>query len=82
MACRGAVHRCIRCLGRGVSGADLPGEEIEWAKFTSLAWLKDDSGFFYSRYPAPAAAADADADGGKAGTETGANECAMVPSWL
>ncbi len=25
MACRGAVHRCIRCLGRGVSGADLPG---------------------------------------------------------
>ena len=54
------------------SGADLPGEEIEWAKFTSLAWLKDDSGFFYSRYPAPPEA------GGGAGTETAANENAAV----
>jgi prolyl oligopeptidase len=36
------------------TGTDLP-DTIEWAKFTSLAWLKDGSGFFYSRFAAPAA---------------------------
>lgn len=34
------------------TGADLS-DSIPWAKFTSLAWLKDGSGFFYTRYPAP-----------------------------
>ena len=28
-------------------------EQIEWSKFTPVAWLKDNSGFYYSRYPAP-----------------------------
>lgn len=36
------------------TGADLP-DTIEWAKFTGIAWLKDGSGFFYSRFAAPAA---------------------------
>jgi prolyl oligopeptidase len=36
------------------SGQDLP-DTVEWAKFTGIAWLKDGSGFFYSRFAAPAA---------------------------
>jgi prolyl oligopeptidase len=36
------------------TGADLP-DTVEWAKFTGIAWLKDGSGFFYSRFAAPAA---------------------------
>lgn len=29
------------------------GGELEWLKFTSLAWVPDGSGFYYSRYPQP-----------------------------
>jgi prolyl oligopeptidase len=32
-------------------------DRVEWAKFTSIAWKPDGSGFFYSRYPAPEAGA-------------------------
>lgn len=28
-------------------------DELRWLKFTSVAWLPDESGFFYSRYPEP-----------------------------
>src|SRR5690606_33248984 len=34
------------------SGAILD-DEIKWARFTSIAWAKDGSGFFYSRNPEP-----------------------------
>jgi prolyl oligopeptidase len=34
-------------------------EVIEWSKFTPIAWLKDNSGFFYARYPAPGEMPDA-----------------------
>lgn len=34
------------------NGQDLP-ERVEWSKFSGAAWLKDGSGFFYSRYDAP-----------------------------
>ena len=34
------------------TGKDLP-DKIEWVKFSSASWLKDGSGFFYSRYDAP-----------------------------
>ncbi len=27
-------------------------DELDWLKFTGLAWMRDGSGFFYSRYPA------------------------------
>lgn len=35
------------------TGQDLP-DEIRWIKFSGLAWAKDGSGFYYSRFPAPA----------------------------
>ena len=28
-------------------------DELEWLKFTSLAWAPDGSGFYYTRYPEP-----------------------------
>jgi prolyl oligopeptidase len=34
------------------TGAVLP-DEVKWVKFSGLAWAKDGSGFFYSRFPAP-----------------------------
>lgn len=34
------------------SGEDLP-DTLKWTKFTSVAWLPDSSGFFYSRFDAP-----------------------------
>ena len=38
------------------TGKEL-GDKIEWVKFSGLAWAKDGSGFFYSRFPAPEAGA-------------------------
>lgn len=34
------------------TGIDLP-DLIEWSKFSSVAWLLDSSGFYYSRYDQP-----------------------------
>lgn len=34
------------------TGKDLP-DTIEWVKFSGASWLKDGSGFFYSRFDAP-----------------------------
>ncbi len=28
-------------------------DSVRWAKFTSIAWLKDGSGFYYTRFPEP-----------------------------
>ncbi len=36
-----------------VTGKDLP-DELQWSKFSSAQWLRDDTGFFYERYPQPA----------------------------
>lgn len=33
-------------------GQDLP-DLLQWSKFSSVAWLKDGSGFYYSRYEEP-----------------------------
>jgi prolyl oligopeptidase len=34
------------------SGLDLP-DTLRWVKFSGASWMKDGSGFFYSRYDAP-----------------------------
>jgi prolyl oligopeptidase len=34
------------------TGKDLP-DLVRWSKFSSAAWRKDDSGFYYSRYAEP-----------------------------
>jgi prolyl oligopeptidase len=34
------------------TAADRP-DHIKWAKFTSISWLKDSSGFYYIRFPEP-----------------------------
>ena len=34
------------------TGQDRP-DRIQWAKFASIAWTKDGSGFFYNRFPEP-----------------------------
>jgi prolyl oligopeptidase len=38
------------------TGAVLP-DEVNWVKFTGLAWARNGAGFFYSRFPEPAEAA-------------------------
>ena len=35
------------------TGADLE-DHLKWVKFSGIAWTKDGSGFYYSRYDAPA----------------------------
>jgi len=35
-----------------VTGKDLP-DVLKWVKFSGISWLKDGSGFYYSRYDAP-----------------------------
>jgi prolyl oligopeptidase len=34
------------------TAADRP-DRLKWAKFTTIAWLKDSSGFYYTRFPEP-----------------------------
>ncbi|MBX3536660.1 MAG: S9 family peptidase [Chelatococcus sp.] len=47
----GADWRTIRVLN--IENASIPDDEIKWARFTNIAWVKDGSGFFYSRNPEP-----------------------------
>ena len=47
-------------IRRAATGEELP-DRIEWSKFSSAAWTKDDAGFFYGRYPQPPADAAYDA---------------------
>jgi prolyl oligopeptidase len=55
-------------------------EKIEWVKFSGIAWVHDDSGFFYSRYPAPGALANdnVESDDVKRGSETNINTNMMI----
>lgn len=41
------------------TGAHLP-DRILWAKFVSVAWVPDDSGFYYTRFPEPGTVAPGD----------------------
>lgn len=47
----GTDWRTIRVLE--VDSGTILGDEIKWARFTSIAWTKDSAGFFYSRNPEP-----------------------------
>ncbi len=42
------------------TGNDLP-DVLKWSKWSSAAWLPDDSGFYYSRYPEPEAGKELEA---------------------
>jgi len=41
-----------------VDSGELLDDELQWLKFTSVAWDAEGEGFFYSRYPAPEAGAE------------------------
>lgn len=43
-----------------VATGDRHGDRIERTRYSSLAWLPDDTGFFYTRYPTPGTVADGD----------------------
>jgi prolyl oligopeptidase len=47
----GTDWRTVRVLD--VATGQPLGDEIKWVKYSSLAWAKDGSGFFYSRFPEP-----------------------------
>lgn len=47
----GADWRTIRVLA--VESGVVLADEIHWARFTTIAWARDGSGFFYARNPAP-----------------------------
>ena len=49
----GADWRTIRVID--VASGELHEDELAWARFTTIAWAADGSGFFYTRYPAPRA---------------------------
>lgn len=47
----GTDWRTIRVLD--VNTGKVLSDEVEWARFTTIAWAKDGSGFFYARFPEP-----------------------------
>jgi prolyl oligopeptidase len=47
----GTDWRTVRVLD--VATGQPLGDEVKWVKFSGLAWAKDGSGFFYSRFPEP-----------------------------
>ncbi len=47
----GTDWRTIRVLD--VNTGKVQGDEVKWARLTNIAWVKDGSGFFYSRFPEP-----------------------------
>eukprot|EP00761_Pharyngomonas_kirbyi_P014797 gb/GECH01014827.1/.p1 GENE.gb/GECH01014827.1/~~gb/GECH01014827.1/.p1 ORF type:complete len:714 (+),score=149.46 gb/GECH01014827.1/:1-2142(+) len=56
---------------RNVDTAEDCDDYIEWVKFSSVAWLKDSSGFYYTRYSAPESLVNSSEE--KRGTETESN---------
>jgi prolyl oligopeptidase len=47
----GTDWRTVRVLD--VATGQPLADEVKWVKFSSLAWAKDGSGFYYSRFPEP-----------------------------
>lgn len=50
----GTDWRTLKVLDVATGAVSDP---VEWVKFSSIAWAKDGSGFYYSRFPEPAAGA-------------------------
>lgn len=48
----GTDWRIVRVMDVA-TGKDVS-DEVRWVKFSNLAWAKDGSGFYYSRFPEPA----------------------------
>lgn len=53
----GADWRTIKVIE--VASGKILDDALSWARFTSIAWAPDGSGFFYTRYPETAASGDA-----------------------
>lgn len=47
----GADWRTLKVINVA-TGEDMP-DSVEWVKFSNLAWMPDNSGFLYSRFPEP-----------------------------
>lgn len=47
----GSDWRTIRVMS--TSTGEILEDEVEWARFTAIAWHPDGSGFYYSRFPEP-----------------------------
>ncbi|MBB5697427.1 prolyl oligopeptidase family serine peptidase [Sphingomonas yantingensis] len=52
----GSDWRTVKVLD--VDTGQVMPDELKWVKFSALAWAKDGSGFFYSRFPEPKAGAE------------------------
>lgn len=52
----GSDWRTVRVLD--VDSGRVLEDELRWVKFSNLAWAKDGSGFYYSRFPEPAKGAE------------------------
>ena len=55
----GSDWRTIRVLD--VDTGKVLGDEVKWARFTTIEWAKGGSGFFYARFPEPARGAESQA---------------------
>ncbi len=51
----GSDWRTIRVMN--TSTGEILDDTVEWARFTTIAWHPDGSGFYYSRFPEPEAGA-------------------------
>jgi prolyl oligopeptidase len=47
----GTDWRTVKVLD--IDSGKVLDDNVEWVKFSGLAWAKDGSGFYYSRFPAP-----------------------------
>lgn len=51
----GSNWRTIRVMDTATG--EMLDDMVEWARFTNIAWKRDSSGFYYSRFPEPEAGA-------------------------
>mmetsp|Transcript_7105 Transcript_7105/g.15314 ORF Transcript_7105/g.15314 Transcript_7105/m.15314 type:complete len:734 (+) Transcript_7105:49-2250(+) len=69
----GSDWQTVRVLSIAPSGEGTVLEDtVQWMRYSGLSWAHDDSGFFYSCFPAPKGleGTDPDAEDCKRGTET------------